>query len=391
LALLVVLLWIGIVVAYFFPWQYTFDGNLLVKTMSFTYKGSDEKLFLNNLENINTFDLQGNQSLTLTGKFSSPNSALSSKLNKLNKLHIQLPNITSRFILAPVLKQNQTSALSASNLRIYSNNRIQNLTYQANPDQLAFCIQSPSPADACEFPENIIKTDPKHIGHLELDLGQQKLQIKLGQFKSPELGNMDEVSFEFLPSIAELQLDLFSPTQLYIDLPDLAKIPSSKPNTLSEIIWGDLDVSDVKFFQFKRKINITDEQKNSTILEGKIRMGRQVMELQSDQFLIIPPKEPGISKLSYIRLSTKTPKGLHTSFTGKSKSIAAGLYPQFPVQEIKPSLLSKFPQEGISALLSFLAALTGMLLPRLLPEPANKEKPKNPRQPRPSSRRWKRR
>jgi hypothetical protein len=96
-------------------------------------------------------------------------------------------------------------------------------------------------------------------------------------------------------------------------------------------------------------------------------MGRETMKLQPNQFLIIASK-PGIQKLRYIQIQPKSPQGLKTLFFGESNSLAAGLYPQFPVQRIEPSWLSKhLSQEAVNAILSFVGALTGFFLPRLLP------------------------
>ncbi|MDF5715678.1 MAG: hypothetical protein PUP93_17785 [Rhizonema sp. NSF051] len=171
----------------------------------------------------------------------------------------------------------------------------------------------------------------------------------------------------------KIAVNILSPTKLSINLPKIAKTSSPQSNDFSDSIWGDLDVTNVQFFLFKRNpTNVTDEQQISTILEDKVRMGNQIMDLQADQFLILPSKEPGITKLRYIRLNTKSPQGLSTSFTGSSTSIAAGLYSEFPVQEIHPNFLSKFSQEAINALLSFIAALTGMFLPRLFTENSHK-------------------
>ena len=369
------LIWIVILVAYFFPTRYTFNGYLQAREMNFTYTGFEQRLFLT-LDNIKQFDLQGSQPnpLTLRGKFSSSDPQLNQKLSHLTKLQVQLPYATSRIIIAPVDEKSPTTELSISELRINPDIQIQHLAYQTAPNQMSFCLQNASQSpQACLFPENLpiqaTPADSPSIGRLALKLGQQKLNLTFGKFNSPELGNGNDTSFDYIPIGDELQLNILSPTQLFISLPKIAKTSSPQSNDFSESLWGDLDVKNVQFFQYKRNpTNVTDEQEISTIIEGKVRMGNQTMDLQADQFLILPSNEPGITKLRYIRLNTKSPQGLSTTFTGSSTRIAAGLYPEFPVQEIHANFLSKFPPEAISALLSFIAALTGMFLPRLFAE-----------------------
>jgi hypothetical protein len=130
-----------------------------------------------------------------------------------------------------------------------------------------------------------------------------------------------------------------------------------------------LEVSQVSFSRFDTTGYVKDELEISTILEGKVRMGAQVMELQPEQFLIIPPGQPGVRRLRSIRIDPKSPQWLQTLISGESNSIAVGLYSEFPVQTIKPSLLSKYlSQEAINALLAFIGAFTAVLYPRLFPE-----------------------
>ena len=173
---------------------------------------------------------------------------------------------------------------------------------------------------------------------------------------------------QFAPQVDELFLSILSPTHLFIDLPE----NNQSENAITEIQWlrGDIEVSNVSFSRFDTTNNVTDEIKNSTIIEGQVRMGSQKIELEPNQFLIVLSKTPGIKKIRNIQIKTQSPQGLNTLFFGESKGIAVGLYPEFPLQKIELSWLSKhFSQEATNSILAFLAACTGILLPRLFPEP----------------------
>ena len=77
--------------------------------------------------------------------------------------------------------------------------------------------------------------------------------------------------------------------------------------------------------------------------------------------------KPGIRKLRYLSINPLKPQGLQTFISGKSKGIAVGLYPQFPIQSINPSWLSKyFSSEAIAAILSFISAFTAVVLEKIV-------------------------
>lgn len=182
-----------------------------------------------------------------------------------------------------------------------------------------------------------------------------------------------EISLQFIPEVDELFLPIISPTHLFIKLPENNQ--TEKLVTETQWLREDIEVSNVTFSRFDITNNVTDEIKKSTILEGKVRMGNKIIELQPNQFLTILSKKPGIKKLRYIQIKTQYPQGLKTLFFGKSKGIAVGLYPEFPLQKIEPSWLSKYlSQEAINSILAFIAAFTGILLPRLFPEFSSNKK-----------------
>jgi hypothetical protein len=232
---------------------------------------------------------------------------------------------------------------------------------------MSFCLQSIATPQAC-LTERSQPSD-QSTSSLVLRPGQAKIHVALDNFKSPQLGASEAgLAFDFLPDTDDLHLELLSPSHLSLDLPNPPQLKSEEPPPQFDPIWGsNIEVKSVQFLKYKStRINIADEQKISTILEGKVRMGSQIMDLQADQFLTIPPAEPGISNIRYIRPNSKAPYGLSVSFSGKSISIGAGIDPRSPVQEIKLSWLSKLPQE-LSVILSILVSIITVLLTQLLP------------------------
>ncbi|NEO31452.1 MAG: hypothetical protein F6K36_13655 [Symploca sp. SIO3C6] len=383
LAIILLLIWTAIILGYFiFQGSYTFEGYLLVEEMSFTYTGGQNKRFLNTIRDIKNLDLEGSQpqSLVLTGKFSSDlDPQLNEKLSQLKQLTIELPYPKSRLIFTPT-NPTQTNAISILKFSINPESQVNQLNYNSQPSQLSFCLQSArEKLESCLFPDslldNYLPSQAATVGSLELQLGQQPITVSLTMFNLPELGiqsdiyDLQELSFQFIPEIDELQLTTLSPTRLLIDLPNLSKTGNSQTEKPPQWFWGDIDVKDVSFSKFEITENVNDELKTSTIISGEVRMKNKTLKLQENQFLIVFSDKPGIRKLRYIQIKTKPTQGLQTLISGESEGIAVGLYPEFPVESIKPSWLSKnLSQEGINALLAFIAALTGVLLPSLFPE-----------------------
>lgn len=397
LVAILLLIWVAILLGnFFFRASDIFEGNLLVQEMSFTYTGEQKKLFLKNISNIKNLDLQGSQPqpLILTGKFSSNEPTLNQKLSQRRQLTIELPYATSRFILKPA-NSSQTSELNILELRIHPNSQLNQLSYTSQPSQLSFCIQSATvKPETCLFPENLVDNPTQSksvtIGSIKLTLGQQPLTVSLGMFNLPELNiksdinSPQELNFQFVPqAIDERLLTIASPTRFFITLPNLPKTVNSQAANSSQWLRGDIAVKDVRFTRFDITDNVTDELKTSTILSGEVRMGKDVMKLQANQFLVLSDKQ-AIKKLRYIEINPQPPQGLQTLIFGKSKGIAVGLYPEFPVQRIEPTWLSKhLSQEAVNALLAFIAAFTGVLLPRLFPEPPKNTLPEPPQNPLP--------
>jgi hypothetical protein len=236
------------------------------------------------------------------------------------------------------------------------------------------------PAKTCLFPDNSLpgsSSSQPPVGKVILALGQTPLSLNLERVSIPELsitadGNDILPEISFTPELGEPGVELLSPTQLYIRMAATPTIGEPQASNALDYIRADIEVKNVQFIGLDPSTNINDELQVSTLLDGEIRMGSQTMKLNPDQFLIIPTNQPGISRLRYIRLNPTTPKGLKILISGKSNSIATGLYPDYPVQKIEPSFLSKyFSQEAINAILAFIGAFTAVLLPRLFPDPTN--------------------
>jgi hypothetical protein len=381
LAVCLIIFWLVIILGYFFfPGSYIFEGYLTIKEMSFTYNGQVEKLFLQSINEIKNLDLEGVQvqPVTLKGKFSSSQPALNKKLSQLNQITISLENTRSRLIFTPI--NSSDSEISIIEMRLRPESQVNQLTYEPRSNRLSFCLQAASmSADSCVFPDNLPQTNSNAIkilvGNLKLKLGEKPLTVKLAMANIRELDikTDDEILLQFVPQVDELFLPIFSPTHLFIDLP--RKNQAEKSAMETQWLRGDINVSDVSFSQSDRTNNVTDEIQNSTVLEGKVRMGSQTIELQPNQFLIPLSKQPGIYKLRNIQINPLSPQGLKTVFLGESKGIAVGLYPEFPLQKIEPTWLSKYlSQEATNSILAFIAAFTGILLPRLFSESSSSKK-----------------
>ena len=381
LAIIIIVFWSSFFLFNFFlKGSYIFEGQVTVNEMSFTYNGDLEKPLLQNIIGIKKLDISGKQSqpLTLKGKFTANDESVNQKLSSLDKINIQFPYTTSRLILTSTDNNSSlTKEFAISELRINPNTRINQLTYNKE-NQLSFCLQSATqPSEYCLFPNNIDNdtnySNSESLGNLKLRLGRKPYIINLEQVNIPELNITSDINsyqslqLNYIPQTQEPQLNILSPTQIFIDLPELT---TNKPNSEIEIpqwFYEDLDVTDVNFYRFKQSSNVADEIATSTIINGKVRMKDKELELEKNQFLIVADDKPGIRKLRYLSINPLKPQGLQTFISGKSKGIAVGLYPQFPIQSINPSWLSKyFSSEAIAAILSFISAFTAVVLEKIV-------------------------
>ena len=360
--------------------SYIFEGKLTAKEMSFTYNGNLEKPLLQNIIGIKTLDITGkqSQSLTLKGEFTTKDTNLNQKLSSLDKINIDFPFVTSRLIL----NVKYTDSLSVNDFSILKliinpNTRINQLTYNKK-NKLSFCLQSATQlAEYCLFPENADNnanlSNSESLGNLKLSLGTQHYIIDLEQVNIPELditsdqNRYQSFQLNYIPTTRVPQLNILSPTEIVIDLPESTK---NKPNPeieIPQLFYEDLDVTDVNFHQFKPFYYSNKKLRLSTIIHGKISMNNQDLNLEQKQLLIVIDNNPGIRKLLYLSINPLDPQGLQTYISGKSKGLATGLSSEFPIESIKPSWLSKyFSTEAIAAILGFMTAVTILALEKIL-------------------------
>jgi hypothetical protein len=362
---------------FFVPGLYVFEGNLLVEEMSFSYMGSAERLFLQDIQRLGSLDLQGSQPqpLTLRGNFSSNNPKLNAKLETIDKLTVKLPHANSRFLLG---SDRSTSSLSLVELRLPFQTRVEGFAYRDG--ELDLCLQSKEiDENLCQLANMASMEVPNKempAGRFVFEPGSDPLQVRVASAELPQLGiSADsqmgrETSFRWVPAGrgTQLQATLLSPTQLYLQTPAFSSVKDGE--TFPEWVHGDLDVTNVRFTKTNRTSDVRDEIEMSSIQQGQVRMREKTMEVQERQFLVVK-KGPGIRKLRRVKVQSE---GLRVLFSGKSTGLAVGLYRRFPVQRIEPKWLSKYiSQEAFSGIVGLLTAFTTILSPRLFPPPAQSQ------------------
>lgn len=376
LTIILILFWsILFLFSFILKGSYVFEGQVTVNEMSFTYNGDSEKPLLQNIRGIKNLDIKGKQSqpLTLKGKFSSDDESINQQLSKLDRIKIEFPYATSRVILTSA-DPSLPNQLAITELRINPQTRINQLTYNQE-NELSFCLESTNqPSEYCLFPENAIdnSSKPEFLGKLKLHLAKEAYTLNLEQVNIPELNITSDINtyqalqFNYISQTQEPQLNILSPTQLFIDLPETKTNNANSTIETPRWFYEDIDVTNVDFYRFKYASNVTDEIPISTIIDGKIRMKDKTIELKNNQFLIISDDKPGIRKLRYLSINPLKNRGLQTFISGKSRGVAVGLYPQFPIEKIAPSRLSKyFSSEAIAAILSFISAFTAVALEKI--------------------------
>lgn len=368
-AIIILLASISVIFAALF-WHggsYNFEGNVLVQEMSFTYnEKQDNKLFLNTISGIKQLDWEGKQTITFNGKFFSQSD---SKLNHLNQITIQLPYPKSKLTITPVAP-NQSSKIQLLELRLQPNTEVSYLSHNSFENILSLCLQASGKKDdlCLQSPDlqsyNSSRSKPEKLGQLHLEIGRDPLKISIEGYNILQLGKKDSPNepqsfdFVFTPAASQLELNLTTPTSLYLSLPMLSEGKST------QWLRGNLAVKNVKFFLLDQTGNIEDEFKTSTILKGETRMAEQELKIQPNQFLMAG--EPGIELLRYFQIQSKPTPGLQVRFSGKSDKIEVGLDPKFIVDSIQPNFLANYlSKDAIAVLLSFCGAVVGALLPLL--------------------------
>ncbi|MCF3606716.1 hypothetical protein L2E81_25295 [Planktothrix agardhii 1033] len=391
---------IGILGSIFYPYgKYVFEGNFIVEELSFIVNSQGNQRLINPILGLKTFDLTGQQILTLRGKFTSKTEP---KFNQKQEITLNLDRPNSRLVISPV-NENQPSSIELTQLQLipFKPEKNQNilpihvksLKYDSQVNQLSFCLklvpntpddlkyilknddfnnENPSDLfnqgnlsiDVCQDPD--VSTN-QPLANLELKLGQEPIKISLEQVSIPELGikstpdNPNVIDFTLIPESDQREFILTSPSSLIITLP-----PPKTDNNFLRWIQGNLDVKQVKFTQSETLGDNQDQFPSSTIVSGEILMTDEFLEIKQNQFFLISG-QPGIERLRSIAIKPESPSRLQVRFVGKDNQVKVGIDPQFPVRKIKPFWISSFgfSSDFIIALLSFSATIIGVLLPYL--------------------------
>ena len=257
--------------------SYIFEGQVTANEMSFTYNGDTDKPLLQNVIGIKKLDITGKQSqpLTLKGEFTSKDKNLNQILSNLDKIKIEFPYTSSRLILTST-DLSLLREFAIFELRINPDTRINQLIHNKE-NQLSFCLQSANQSsEYCLYPEdadnNPNLSNVEYPGNLKLNLGIQPLILDLERINIPALNITSDpnlyqsLQLNYIPRPQEPQLNIFSPTKIVIDLPELTTNKTNPEVEIPQWFYEDLDVTDVKFSRLKQSSKLTDEIPTSTII-----------------------------------------------------------------------------------------------------------------------------
>ncbi|MEG4217366.1 hypothetical protein QUA27_18010 [Microcoleus sp. Pol14C6] len=343
------LIFSGLTLAAFVPSTHIFESNLTVEEMSFTYAGKEPKLFLDPVRGLKSLEIEGQQTLTFTGKIQSKSTPA---LNQLTILEIEPIDSTSKWSIAPA-NLKQSSELEFTELRLQPDTKVNNLSYDTYRNQLAFSLTP-------------VKK-PTNTNILQLNLGNQPLKVSLEGYQLTNVKlpidseKQRQLEFILTPNTQEFRLNLADPVTIYLQQP-----PAPKNNESKQWFRGKIEVKDVQFQRLDRTgANQDDNLPISTILKGEVHMAEQKKEIKRNQFLMV--EEPGIKLIRYLNIVPQ--EGLEVRISGKSKLIQIGLDKEFPVSRIQASWLDGvLSGDAIIALISFCAASFTYLLSFIINE-----------------------
>ncbi|TRT52825.1 MAG: hypothetical protein EWV85_14980 [Microcystis aeruginosa Ma_QC_C_20070703_M131] len=335
------------------PVKQNFEGNLLVKSFSFTCQ-ENESLLLKDVYNLSQIDLSGLKKFTLAGTFSS---LADPELNKRERLEIESIRENSTLTITP------TADFILQELRLQKETRVKNLKYAPFNNRLAFSLQPNSQ------PVN-----------LSFNPSSTPIKITLSGYKIANLPQKKEdIPLEFNLSTTEFKLELQQAIDVNLQLSQDKEQLS--PDQEQPIFWRNIKVNNVRF---ERPIitgnNVRDDLVESTIISGNIRMAQQDLKLEENQFLIV--EKPGVEILNQIKIIredsnqnlklkttgenlqiTEASQGLEVSVSGNTNSIQVGLNPRLPIAQIQGSFLSRYlANKAIVAIISFSGGLIVSLL-----------------------------
>jgi len=336
------------------PVKQNFEGNLLVKSFSFTCQ-ENESLLLKDVYNLSQIELSGLKKFTLAGTFSS---LADPELNKRERLEIESIRENSTLTITP------TADFILQELRLQKETRVKNLKYAPFNNRLAFSLQPNSQ------PVN-----------LSFNPSSTPIKITLSGYKIANLPQKKEdIPLEFNLSTTEFKLEIQQAIDVNLQLSQDKNLQLSQDKE-QPIFWRNIKVNNVRF---ERPIitgnNVRDDLVESTIISGNIRMAQQDIKLEENQFLIV--EKPGVEILNQIKIIredsnqnlklkttgenlqiTEASQGLEVSVSGNTNSIQVGLNPRLPIAQIQGSFLSRYlANKAIVAIISFSGGLIVSLL-----------------------------
>ncbi|MDJ1179825.1 hypothetical protein PJF56_13210 [Roseofilum sp. BLCC_M91] len=329
------------------PGTQPFEANLLVSHIQFITPEPNSRFFLQNIDRLTSLDLQTpSETLTLRGSFSSPdNPQINSILSQKTELSFTFPESNSHLFVYPATPQ----GLALPELTLKSILQI-NLSYLAYPPETQLNLRLTSTE----------KEATESLATLQLKLNPEAFTLGLENVKIENL-DLPVTELQFTPNAPlTRQISLFSPTQLALTFAE---------NTQPKRDWirGNLPVTDVNLTWLERTGDIQNDLPRSSVIKGEVRMKSKTLILQEHQFLIAADAQD-IEKLRYFTLNSDPDEGVgvQVRLAGKSKKLAVGLDPDYPVQTLNASWLSRYlTPDQITAALSFAAAVIGFLLPYL--------------------------
>jgi len=335
---------------FFIPGTQNFEATLLVSHIQFTTPEPNSRFLLQNIDDLTSLSLQtSSETLTLRGTFTSPeNPQINSILSQKTELSFTFSEANSHLLLYPSTAQ----GLAIDRLALNSTTQV-NLSHLSYPPETQLNL-------GLNFPTN---ESPQKPAILQLKLNPELFILVLENIKIE--GLEDSITeLQFTPNVPlNPELALFSSSQLSLNFRE-------NMQTEPEWIGRNLPVTDVSLKWIDRVGDSRNDFPHSSILKGEVRMNDKTLTIQDNQFLTTADAQD-IEKLRYFDLNCD-PVGLQVRLAGKSKKLTVGLDPDYPVQTLNSSWLSRYlSPDQITAALSFAAAVIGFLLPYLfvtLPE-----------------------
>uniref|UniRef100_A0A7C3VHE7 Uncharacterized protein n=1 Tax=Planktothricoides sp. SpSt-374 TaxID=2282167 RepID=A0A7C3VHE7_9CYAN len=334
----------GIVVAEILPASQLFEANVIAQSVSFRYTGTEPQPLLREVQSLQEISITGRQTVTLVGTFAS---STPSAVATSSSITVELANDTSNFTLKPL---GTAKELQLNEVLLREGTAVLDLSYRTPENRLSLTLQP-------QFRTNA----------LTINLGSQPLQVSLKGYRIVDDGNAQQTAVD-----KELEL-IFTPTPglLSLSLPEVAKLAVilADINQNSQWFGGNLNVADLGFASFdSQRLTLAHSGayggNNSTILSGEVRMAGKAMQLGKNQFFM--GGTPGIQKVRYWQIDEDN-SAIALRMAGKSTAVAAGLDPDFPVEQIKVSYLRLWlPESAVAGLIPFTAALGSYLLYWLL-------------------------